>query len=506
MVAAPEFSLVSLDGAVMRLERLRARGPVVVVFVNEECPTSALTLRRLASLAGRLDRDGVALVCVCQDPPEVAARVARRTHAGFMFLSEPPPYEVSRAYGLRSVPTSVLVGTDGLVLDIVVGWDRAGLERLLGTAAAQVGAEPVGLPPEEPQHKPGCAAKNTVDPELLRAESLGLDELEDMFERGWTDGLPVVPPTRERVEAMLGGRDPAESLGLVPPGMGEATLERVAACAVLAGCLPTYFPVVLAVVEAALEPAFNLHGQTVTTHSCSPVVIVNGPVRERVGVNGGMGALGPGWRANMTIGRALRLLVTLTGGGAPGRLARSTLGQPGRIGLCFAENEEASPWVPLHVERGYGREASTVTLFAGDGPVCVSDHQSRAPEELAWSLASAAAALWNPGFWPLAAETLFVLGQEHAASFAGAGWSKDDVRGALFAAACRPARELRRGELTMVARTAQPDAPVHKWSSPEEIVIVVAGGEAGRFSSIIGPWVGFGLGSEIVTKEVRWST
>jgi hypothetical protein len=325
-----------------------------------------------------------------------------------------------------------------------------------------------------------------------------------MFERGWTDGLPVIPPTPERVEAMLAGRDPAASLGLVPPALGEATLERVAACAVLAGCRPVHFPFVVAAVEAALDPAFNLNGQAVTTSPPGQIVIVNGPGRRDAGIHSGMGALGPGWRANLTIGRALRLVVTLTGGGAPGRLDRATLGHPGKLGFCIAEAEEASPWEPLHVERGHPAERTAVTLLAGDSPLSVSDHRSRDPADLAATLGWAAAAQWSPFWWPMDATSLFVICPEHAGLFADAGWSKEDVRTAIFEAVVRPARELRRGETTPLVRAAPDDELVRKWPSPDRILIVVAGGEAGRFSAVLGP--SLGMDAAVLTKEVEWTT
>ncbi len=299
---------------------------------------------------------------------------------------------------------------------------------------------------------------------------------------------------------MLGGRDPAASLGAVPPGMGEATLERVAACAVLAGCRPEHFPVVLAAVEAMLDPAFNVHGQAVTTSPPGQVVIVNGPVRGRLGLNAGMGALGPGTRANMTIGRAVRLVVHLTGRGSPGGLDRATLGHPGKLSFCIAEDEESSPWEPLHVERGFPRESSTVTLLAADAPLSVSDHRSTTPEGLAATLAWAAAATWSPFWWPLDATSLFVIGGEHARLFGEAGWSKRDLREAIYEEARRPAGELRRGETTPLVEQAPDDQPVHKWTAPGKILIVAAGGEAGRFSAVLGP--SLGMGAAVITKEV----
>jgi hypothetical protein len=290
----------------------------------------------------------------------------------------------------------------------------------------------------------------------------------------------------------------------VPPAHGEATLERVAACAVLAGCRPGYFPVVRAAAEAALEPGFNAHGIAVTTQPVGTILVINGPARETLGINSGMGALGPGTRANMTIGRALRLLLTLTGGALPGGLDRSTLGNPGKIGVCFAENEEASPWEPLHVERGFDPESSTVTLVAADAPQSISEHRSRTPEDLATALGWAAAAQWSPNWWPMPDTSLYVLCPEHAALFAAAGWSKDQVRSAMFEAVRRSAGELRRGETTAHVHAADDGALVSKWTDPGRIVLVVAGGEAGRFSAVFGPCDG--MQAEVITKEIRWST
>jgi hypothetical protein len=389
----------------------------------------------------------------------------------------------------------VLVDRSGEQIGRVVGWDADGLERLLR----------VSLPDDPPRRKPGCAAKNTYDVASLRAlDGAGFDELEEMFELGWTDGLPVIPPTRERVEAMLAGRDADEQLGEMAPAMASVTLERVAACAVLAGCRPEYFPVVVAAVQASLEPAFNVGGQAVTTQPVGQVIVVNGPVRDAIGLNGSTGALGPGWRANMTIGRALRLVISLTGGGFPGRLDRSALANPGKIGLCFAEDEEVSPWEPLHVSRGYPAERSVVTVFGADAPLSISDHRSTSPEELARVLGEAAAGTWSPNWWPLGGTSLFVLCPEHARSFAEWGWSKQRVREAMFEAVRRPAGALRWGETTPLVQAAPADQLVGKWSSAEEIVIVVAGGEAGRFSAVFGPCLG--MDAQPISKEVPWIT
>jgi len=481
---------------------LTSGGCALLVFVSEECPTSAMALRRLGPLCRDWREAGLTAIAVFEDPLEIAVRVARRLGWAGEVASQDPPYETSRSYRLVSVPTTVLVDRAGAIAGTVTGWDHAALAALIGRAGALLGTE---LPiPEaaEPLRKPGCSSKAAIDPELAAAMSApsGSDDVEEMFERGWTDGLPVIPPTQERVEAMLSGCDGQISLGLVPPAMGEATLERVAACAVLAGCRPAYFPVVVAAAQASLDPAFNLHGQAVTTQPAGQLLVVNGPVREAIGLNSGMGALGPGFRANLTIGRALRLLVTLTGGAMPGGLDRATLGHMGKIGFCIAEDEETSPWEPLHVERGFDSGQSVVTVIGSDAPLSISDHRSRTPEDLAWILAWAAASAWSTNWWPLEEPSVFVICPEHAEMFRAAGWTKQRLRDFMFEAVHRPAAELRRGETTPFVHAADPAARVPKWASPEAIVLIVAGGEAGRYSAVLGPCTG--MGSQIVSREV----
>jgi hypothetical protein len=458
--------------------------PTVLLFAHADCPTSLLTLRRLAGRG-----DGVVLVA--EEEPAEAARLARRTRLDVPVFAQPPPYEASRTLGVEAVPTALRVNAQGEVEERVVGWDREAYERMLG----------VELPADAPNWKPACASRSVYD----WSGGEGLDELEDMFERGWTDGLPVVPPTPERIEAMLGGREPSRALGHVPPALGEATLERVAACAVLAGCRPEYFPVVLAAVEAALEPDFNLNGQAVTTQAAGQVIVVNGPIRDELGLNSEIGALGPGARPNLTIGRALRLVVALTGGGYPGRLDRATLGHPGKVSFCIAENEEASPWAPLHVERGLPAGSSAVTLVAADAPLSISDHRSQTPEQLATTLGWAAATTWSPYWWPLEAYSLFVVCPEHTELFRAHGWEKARVREAMYAAVHRSAGELRgQGETTARVLGAQPDEEIPRWDDPARILLVVAGGPAGRFSAVLGPCLG--MDAAVVTKEVEWST
>ena len=500
---APHFELESTGGSPMALSSLHASAPVLLVFVEQDCPTSRMTLERLEPLRAAFESAGARIVAVHEDPVEVAARTMRRCHAGYPAVSEPPPYATSAAYEIATVPSAFLIGRDGRVLERVEGWSREDFDRIavrvLGDRLASVGSEP-------PTTKPGCSSKNVLDPALLAAAERAaesFDLLEDMFERGWTDGLPVIPPTRDRVERMLGDRDGAISLGPVPPGMGELTLERLASCAVLAGCHPSYFPVVRTAVEAMLEPAFNVHGLTNTTHTCGPVVIVNGPVRGRIGMNAGINAMG-GWnRANATIGRAVRLVVGLTGQGRPGTLDRSALGQPGKISFCFAENEEESPWEPLSVARGFEPGRDVVTLYCGDAPLSVSDHYCRDPEDVVYSIAMAGAASFSPNLYPMAAETVFVISPEHARTLSAPGWSKRELAERLFESSKRRAKDLKRGERSPMLAAFDDDVEVAKWLSVDEIVIVVSGGSAGRFSAVLPPWVGYGLGSRIVSREIK---
>jgi len=190
--------------------------------------------------------------------------------------------------------------------------------------------------------------------------------------------------------------------------------------------------------------------------------------------------------------------LTLTGDARAGRLDRSTLSTPAKLGLCIAEDEERSPWQPLHVERGMEPGSSAVTVIAADAPLSISDHRSRTPDELAWVLAQAATATWSPCWWPMDDDSLFVIGPEHAAMFASAGWSKERLREAIFAAATRTAGELKRGETTPAVWESPDDRPIHKWADASRILIVVAGGEAGRYSAVLGPCDG--MQTQPVTK------
>ena len=309
--------------------------------------------------------------------------------------------------------------------------------------------------------------------------------------RGWGDGLPVVPPTPGRVEAMLAdrgveGRDSIEDTFSdtgkmeVPPNWGEATLEKIAINAVMAGCRTEHFPVVVAAVRGMTDPAFNLYAIQATTHPCAPLVIVNGPIREKLGMNSGSGAYGPGWRANAVIGRAIRLILLNVGEAHPGSGDMSTQGAPSKYSYCVAENEEGNPWEPLHVERGFSPERSTVTVVAGEPPHNINDHTGSSAEDILTIVAGAMGVTGANNAYT-GGETLLALGPEHAATIARDGLNKNDVRDWLHERARIPLE--RYTEETMLERFGRvPDGPVPMVGSREDLAIIVLGGP-GKHSS-----------------------
>ena len=346
----------------------------------------------------------------------------------------------------------------------------------------------------------------------LADPDLDADAIESLYARGVTDGLPVVPPTRRLVELAVAasGREAGELVALVPPNYGRATVEKIAINSVMAGCRPEYLPVVIAAVEAVCDEAFDLHGVSATTNAPSPLVIVNGPIRSALEINSGAGVFGPGWRANATIGRAVRLVCVNLGGAKPGAVSMSTLAHPGRYTYCIGEHEEASPWASLAVEHGFAPEQNTVALLAADAPLGVYAQRSRTPEDLLPTIAASMAVVSHHKMthW---GDTLLVLSPEHAKIFGDAGWKKDDVRGWLHDRLRWPVRELLPGReggeglpehvLAKFRDPARETAMIPKFRSPENIKLVVAGGTAGRFSAIVPGWT-FSKGSNLVFRRI----
>ena len=470
----------------------------LAAVVKRDCPTCVMTVPVLVEMA----RQGGLTVYTQDDPsfPEMLAdRVDDRT------------LDVSHQLGIEVVPTLIRF-EGGREVGRTYGWDRGEWERLSGIA---------GLGRDLPEARPGCGAKN-VEPGVIerlkiRFNETGLksrrieigsdeDEHEAMFARGWSDGLPLVPPTEERVLRMLDGtaRDPQEVLGPVPPDLAPATVEKIAVNAVMAGCKPEYLPVVLAAVEAVLEEQFAMHGVLATTMFVGPVVVVNGPVRRRIGMNSKGNALGQGNRANAAIGRALQLVIRNIGGGRPQEVDRATLGNPGKYTYCFAEDEEGSSWEPLSVERGVQPGRSAVTVFAGFGLQGVVDQKSRDPESLSRSFAGSLKAIHNVKSAP-SCDALLVVCPEHHRTFKNAGWTKARLYEELYRLCEIPGDELVAGAKG-IAEGGPPSLAgktVNKFR-PGGLMIVRAGGDAGMFSGIIGGWSAGGpRGSLPVTKEVR---
>jgi thiol-disulfide isomerase/thioredoxin len=470
------------------------------VFAKRDCPTCELVAPVLRALA----KGGRTLKVYSQDDPtfpEDLAGVIDDRELGESFR-----------HGIEIVPTLIRF-ENGKEVARAVGWNTEEWRQVTG-----VGDLGAGLP----VNRPGCGSKS-VEPGLaeylqvkfgdpgLRSRKVEFgdydDPIEVCFERGWSDGLPVVPPTDVRVMRMLQGttRKPDEVLGAIPPNLAECTVEKAAINAVMAGCKPEYLPVVLAAVEAALEPEFTLHGVLATTYFSGPIIVVNGPVAKRIGMNSGINALGQGNRANATIGRALQLIVRNVGGGRPGEADRATFGNPGKYTFCFAEDESDAGWEPLSVSRGFARGKSTVTLFQGEGVQGFVDQKSRSPEDLARSLGLGLCAMGHPKLAQMQ-RAILVLSPEHYAIFAEGGWDRKRIEAAILAATVRPGKDLVAGAhgIAEGLPAAFADKSVPKFYE-DGLMIVRAGGPAGLFSAILPGWIAGRNRLELqpVTKEVR---
>ena len=325
-----------------------------------------------------------------------------------------------------------------------------------------------------------------------------------MYDRGWSDGLPLVPPTRERVLRMLEGtsRSGDEVVALMPPNLVDCTVEKVAVNSVMAGCLPEYLPVVLASLEAICTDDFNMHGVLATTMGVGPVLVVNGPIATRIGMNSGVNVLGHGNRANATIGRAVQLVVRNVGGGAPGGVDRATHGSMSKLGFCFAEDEAGSPWTTLAEDRGFDRSQDVVTAFCGEGPRILVDQKSRSAESLVRMLAEGLLASVSPRT-VMGMDGLLVLSPEHMARFGDAGWDRprfmEEIGKLLMVETdgiLAGAGGIEEGLPPGLAGLTLPKF------RPGGLLVVHAGGPAGLFSAIIGGWVNGQMGSEPTSREI----
>ncbi|HUG36799.1 MAG TPA: hypothetical protein VML54_07600 [Candidatus Limnocylindrales bacterium] len=316
----------------------------------------------------------------------------------------------------------------------------------------------------------------------------------EFVRREWCDGLPIVPPTPERVRAMLAGAgaDPAESLGLMPPLWRDATLEKLAVNSVMAGCEPAYFPVVVAAVQAILDPAFNLYGVQATTHPVAPLLILNGPYARAIGLHSGSGLFGPGFRANATIGRAIRLILLNVGGAWPGRHDMATQGSPAKFAFAIAEAEAASPWPPLHVGQGFDLDDTVVTMYGGEAPHNVNDHVSTTAAGILNNVSDVAATLGsNVGWYFSQSQLLVVLGPEHAATVAADGFGQADIQRFVFEHARLPLERLKLGGMwgihdwpLWMQKVTDERALLPQVPSVDDVFVMVAGGP-GKHSAVV---------------------
>ena len=345
------------------------------------------------------------------------------------------------------------------------------------------------------QSAPGCAdqAREKAAPlnSPVRVSSDPAVLFNELVKRGWSDGLPVLPPTRAAVDEMIAVSGMAEDfpLGVIPPLNGVATVEKIAANAVMAGCLPEYFPLLLAAVRGVLQPGFNLDGVQTTTGNVAPLTIINGPCRNPLQINYGSNAMGQGWRANATIGRALRLVLCNIGGATPATFDKSTLGQPSKYTFCLAENEEENPWGPLHAERGFSADADAVSVFGCSGVNSAVDMASQTAKGLLKTFALTMIGGFTSGV--TSTETMLVICPEHAAILSAGGYSKTAIRDELFALA-RVAHEQISDENLRLLANRRPGSfqaggtKIPVIDRPEDLWIIVAGGKGAKSAYIPG--------------------
>ena len=538
-LAAP-FGLADLGGHDQPFPGSSRCAAQLLFFFKHDCETCQLVAPAVETLHRALGAERLRTLAISQSDSGDTHAFARQAELTAPVVLD-ATLEVSSTYGFDAVPALVLTRPDGTVLARCEGWAKDEWNALVDRAVEALGADRAGLSGVDtlveslPSSRPGCGSR-AHDPDVARRlavargrSRLGArrveipvddDPIEFLFDQGLSDGLPVVPPTEERVLRMLAStsRAPSDVVAVVPPNLSPATVEKVAINAVMAGCRPEYLPVVLAALEAACTSEFNLHGLLATTYFVGPVIIVNGPIRREIGLNCGGNVFGQGSRANATIGRALQLVVRNIGGGRPGEVDMSTLGQPGKFTCCIGENEEASCWEPLHVERGFAASDSTVTLFGGEAPRAVRDQLSRSAVSLSTSFGLSMDSVAHVKLHRMS-EALLVVSPEHVRTLRRDGFSKNDVRAQIQATTSRPLRELLPNETCekgMLPRAlpsdwlgddGQPlpdalDRPVPKFKQEDDILMVVAGGDAGKFSAVVGGWASGGITSTSVTRRI----
>ena len=342
---------------------------------------------------------------------------------------------------------------------------------------------------------------------LLRSPRYDLADIvavNDLYhQRGWTDGLPILPPTEELVRACLdaAGLAPSAVIGIESVRQRPISAEKVAINAVMAGCRPAYMPVVVAVIKAICRPEFNLHGSTASTGGSAQFIVVNGPIRQQIGLNASHNVLANHSRANACIGRAIRLILINVLGCVPGQLDRSTLGHPGKFSFCIAEDEEDSPWTPLAQQRGIPAGTSAVTVMAGESPHQTMNEWTRDPEEIAETFAAEIRHnMLTYSIW--AGNYALVVPKQLRDLITAAGWQKRDIQEYVY----RSARVVRRdwttvGKKQIVNLGKGADQRFSALRAPNDLLVIAAGGPAGGFGAIVPPWLGYR--SQAVTQIIE---
>lgn len=519
---APSFSLPQLDEGSRQFQQGK---PALLIFFETDCPTCRLTIpyiNRLAQLAGaKADVIGIS-----QDAEAPTRELVEQAPIRFPVLLD-GDLSVSREYDPQAVPTLFLVDGAGKIARTSVAFDKADLNAI----AAEMLGEPFELAGKHdgaPQTRPGCVSRHLeprADGELASSVNLyaergarasrielsdDVDPCEFCYLAGFADPLPVIPPTVERVERMLAATTlpPDRIVARVPPNYGMATVEKIAANAVMAGCEPEMMRALVPLIRAACDERFNIHGVQATTHFAAPLIVVNGPVRHELGFACGSNVFSNVARANSTLGRAFQLILANIGGARPGELDMSTLGNPGKFSYCIAENEEENPWPPLHTEFGFDRGQSAVSLFAAEPPHGVSEHNARDGRTILRAISRALATVFSYRFcfgW----EAMVVLCPEHVKTLSRSGFTKDSIREFLFENTGIPIREYETdgGEGTQFTQlyqraTINGEECYRKFARPDQIRIVVAGGTAGKFSAVIGSWATGPRGSQMVSYPI----
>jgi hypothetical protein len=500
---------------------LQSGKKAVVAIFETDCPTCQLALPYL----NLLRQDSVQVIGLSQDDERATREFVSQLKISYSVELD-SGLKISRAYDPHNVPTFYLLDESGQVQQTLVGFDKQGLNDL----AAAVGQSPIA-PADDgaPAWKPGCSSRH-LEPEIdggaaegsakmLRrtgdpASRITLRDDEDPFEycrKKFGDALPVVPPTVEKVEVMVraSGLAPETIIARVPPFYGEATVEKIAANAVMAGCAPEMMRVLLPLVRAACDERFNIHGVQATTHFAAPLVMINGPVRKELGFWSKQNVFSNVALANSSLGRAFQLVLLNIGGGRPNGIDMSTLGNPGKFSFCIAENEEENPWEPFHVTRGLKREQSAVSLFAAEPPRGVSEHTAPAGKTVLETISFALATVWSYRVC-LMPEAIVILCPEHVKTIHRDGFTKEQARQFLFENTGVPVRHYskeERAEGTQLAAnykeiTVRGEKCYQKFRSPESISIFVAGGTAGKFSAVVGSWSTGPAGSQMVTYPI----